>query len=514
MISEIFNSLSGDRLASSLTIITCCLGLLAAPGRAGEIENATTKLHPFMEQAFATGLTPGMAVAVVQGEEIIYAEGFGYADVETQRTVTPETMFYIASTSKSLIAFAVAMLDHKGKLDLDGNLSGYIPGLKLHSLLVPDEITMRHLLTHTHGIGNQGPVTFRLAYTGEHTNELLLDLLRFHEPAENSRSFSYGNIGYDVAGLAMDAKFGESWKDIIQQEVLQPLGMASTTARLSDAKPDRLAMPYMPAKDGFKRVQYVKFDKNMHAAGGHLTTVLDLAKWVEVHINGGRLDGKQVFPTAVVAETHRQQAEQDRQFGNFHRHGWGLGWDLGTYDGDTLIHRFGSFPGFRSHVSFMPAHKIGVIVLVNESIVGGRLADVVACYIYDRLLDKPKVDEKYEEILAEYKQQAAQMRIGFTKHEAERASRSQDLPLPLTAYAGVYENAQLGRMKWRVSGVKLEASMGPIKFPVEVYDAQLHKLRIDFLGRGEVVRFSISNGEAVGLTYRGYEFARVSKSKP
>jgi len=126
----------------------------------------------------------------------------------------------------------------------------------------------------------------------------------------------------------------------------------------------------------------------MHAAGGHVSTALDLSKWLIAHINIGKLNGKQVFPESVVKNTHFKHVEQDRTFAFFQRYGW----DLGTYEGDTLIHRFGSYAGFRSHVSFMSENRLGVVVLVNEGSLGSNLADMAAAVIYDVLLDKPGVE--------------------------------------------------------------------------------------------------------------------------
>jgi CubicO group peptidase (beta-lactamase class C family) len=153
-----------------------------------------------------------------------------------------------------------------------------------------------------------------------------------------------------------------------------------------------------------------KTDSTMHAAGGHVSTARDLTRWIEAHLNRGRVDGRQVFPAAVVAETHRQQATQDRMFAAFHRYGWGLGWDLGTYDGDSLVHRFGGFPGFRSHVSFMPDRGVGVIVLTNAGGAGSTLADAVATSIYAILLNKPELERRLDSAVAETRAAADRLR--------------------------------------------------------------------------------------------------------
>lgn len=499
------------RVPRIIVLVLGVLPVMTTACRNAEISSLAAELDPFINEAFALELSPGMAVAVVQGSNITYAKGIGYADLKSQRPVTPETMFYIASTTKSFTAFAAALLASRGDLDLDGPISQYLPSLRLAQPLSVDEITLRDLLTHTHGIMNDGPVVFRTAFSGVHTHDRLVELVESHGPAPGGKAFNYGNIGYNITSLAMDAELGMSWQELLRREIFDPLGMASTSSYLTKVDRDRLAMPYVPDVEGFRRVPYVKSDANMHAAGGHVSTALDLARWLEAHINAGRVADKQVFPREVVAETHRQQADQNRDFSHFHRYGWGLGWDLGLFERDTLIHRFGSFAGFRSHVSFMPQHGIGVVVLVNEGFLGSFLADMVATYIYDRLLDKPGLDEKYGQMLADLRNQVARLREYLADDKARRAARSQVLPHPLDAYAGKYLNDELGQMEWRIVDDTLEASIGLLQSAAEVYDATQNQLRVELIpARGEVVGFLIESGRAESISYREREFVRIT----
>lgn len=490
------------------TVFSLAFGAFTADISAAQEDAVARELDPFIRDAFAIDVTPGMGVAVVRGDERVYARGFGFADVEARRPVTTRTLFYIASTSKSFTAFAAALMAERDRLDLDAPIGRYLPRLRLHPPLSADEITLRDLLTHTHGISGRGPVVFRTAYTGVHTDSLLLRLVGGHEPSPTGRAFDYGNIGYNVAALVMDAALDRGWKDLLQQEVFEPAGMTNTTGYRSRVDPHRLAMPYGLNPEGYERLHYGKDDSNMHAAGGHLTTVLDLANWLEIHMNEGRLNGRQIFPADVVAETHRRQATQDREFAEFHRHGWGFGWDLGTYEGDTIIHRFGGFPGFRSHVSFMPAHDIGVVVLTNGGM-GSPLADLVATYIYERLLQRPHAERRHREKLARLAARAEEARRELADHRAERVARQQPLPHPPSAYAGTYENPSLGRMEWRVQDGELVVRMGVMKSEAEVYDADSNRLRVELRGGGEVVTFQFDGERAESLTYLRREFRAV-----
>lgn len=469
-------------------------------------------LDPIITEAFDLGIVPGFAVAVVKDDEVVYVRGFGWADVENARKVTPDTVFYIASSTKAFTGTAAAILDERGELDLDTPLSVLAPALRLHEGLFADRITLRDLMTHTHGVTNSGAVTFRSAFSGQQTHELLMELLPRHQPAESGRGFVYGNIGYNTASLVMFEALGKSWKDILASEIFEPLGMRSTTGYVSRIPEARLAMPYMISSTGFERLPYVKGDSNMHAAGGLVTTVGDLSRWLLANLNEGRIGNEPVLSASAIDEAQRSHVDQANSFQQFQRTGYGLGWHTGSYDGDAFTHCFGSFSGFFSHVSFMPEQGIGVIVLVNTSATGTPLADLVSRYIYDRLLEKPDTNERYGKELDQIKSMSVQFREQIAADRERRAARSQTLPHPLEAYAGVYENADYGQIEFSVvEGDRLEATMGRLWSEVEVYNPERNLLRVALMGAGMVVGFDFEDGDqATALEFRGLRYDRVS----
>ena len=500
------------RIGKSASTLAAILYLLVAMGAPLSAEPSTSApagaLDPLVRSLFDAGLTPGMQVAVVKGGEIVYSESFGVADEETGRKVGPETKFYIASTSKALTGQTAVSLAAKGVIDLDAPIARYLPKLRLQAPLSADSITTRDLLTHTHGISNDGPFTFVPTFTGDYEPADLPRLLEAHGPAENGRAFTYGNIGYNVAGMVMGAATGKGWKELVEAEVTVPAGMTHTTAYCSRAGDD-VAMPHRVDSEGFQRLPFVKIDATMQPAGGHLSTAGDLARLLVAHLNGGRIDGQPVFPGSVIRETHRQQATQDRKFGIYHRHGWGIGWDIGTYEADTLLHRFGTFYGsYFSHVSFMPDRGIGVVVLLNEGRVAQMTAEAVANAIYDTLLEKPGAEEKWRAFVAEVPAQLAAIRGDVQKERERRAARPQSTAHPITAYAGEYENDLYGRMVWTVEEGRLKVRMGALRSDTEVFDGAKDQIRMELAGSGEVVEFEFEGERAVGLRYDEVRFGR------
>lgn len=463
-----------------------------------------------LQKAYYPGdAAPGAVVVVVKDSRVILLKGFGYADVEARRPVTPQTVFYTASSSKPYLALTAALLDQKGTLDLDAPLSRYLPNVKLQDPLSPDSIKLRNLLTHTHGISG-GPVDFRLTLTGQGTTAQLVEALAQHPASKSGKDFVYSNIGYQITGLALDTSLKQSWKDLVQQTVITPLGMKGTTPYLSRANREQLAMPYEATTTGYKRLFYAKADANMHAAGGLVTTGEDQAKWLIMNINRGRVGRAQIFPASVIAETHRRQVDQDTPFSWVRRYAYGLGWNIGSYEGEKLIHAHGAFSAFYAHVSFMPEHRLGVAVLSHESLLGDQFAENVAQYIYDSFLKTPGAKYRWEKRLAAAPQTGKRYRDGIAAEYARRAGRQKPLPHPLESYAGVYETPEGDRMEWKVVNGKLVVFYGPLWSEAEVYDATKNEFRIELVpSSGNVIGFNISGDRVEGLTAGPIKFKRV-----
>ena len=481
---------------------------------AAEVVPATgpgADLDAFVARARELDLAPGLAIAVVAGDEIAFLAGYGWADVEAERPVTPETPFYIASSTKSFTGTAVAVLDVEGRLALGAPLSRYLPGVTLTPPLSADSITLRDLLTHTHGLDNGGPIVVRTAYTGDHDPQTLLSLLERQPPGAQGRGFQYGNMGYNVASMAMDAELGESWKDVLAETIFEPLGMRRTTAYMSEVDLGTRALPYRWEPPGAWELRpYAKADANMHAAGGMVTTAADLARWLIANLDEGRIDGRQAIPAAAIREAHRPVAENDDAWGPFTRQGYGLGWHVGTYDGARQLHHFGGFPGFHTHVSFLPDERLGVAVLVNESGMGSALATGVAAFAYDAYRGVPDLDARKAALLERLSQEGESSRAATTADRERRAARPQALPRPLEAYAGTYENPAFGTMVWTVRGDRLHVTLGLAESEAETFDAAENQLRVELTGGGTVATFEFPEGaeRAASVRVFGLTFDR------
>lgn len=467
------------------------------------------RIDSVASQFFALNASPGMGVIVVQGNDVIYRRGFGAANLEENRPFTPRTQFYIASTTKAFTGLTASLLAQRGVWNLDGPLSRYLPGVRLKTPLSPDSISIRSLLTHTHGIANSGPLPVRLAYTGDlRTSSDRLRALELHSAAPSGRNYSYGNIGYNVAAMAMEAVTGASWQQLLERELFRPLGLRRTSAFVSSAAPNNLAMPYVTTPSGFKRLPYGKSDATMQSAGGLISSLDDLGVWLEAHINAGRVDGKQILPAAVFTEAHRNQVTGPvRARSYLPQIGYGLGWQVSVLGPDTVLTHVGVFPGFSTHVSLLPAAQAGLVVTANEGDIGTPQVELLASAIYDLVRQRSMISQdSLKAIAALYDNRRRQI----SEDVARRAARSQVLPFPRSSYTGSFVNANWGTMVVEEKGGSLTFRMGEARSDAEVYDATKNQLRIDMLGGADIVTVIMDGQRATALEMSsGVRFGRI-----
>ncbi len=494
-------------LAAAVVLLTPQVAA-AGPDAARFRADADAFIRRAMDQV---GAVPGLSIAVVDGEDVVLTAGYGVADVATGAPVSADTRFYIASSTKSFTALAVAAMAGRGEIDLAAPLTTWsnVPGAPTDLFA---NVSLTDLLSHRSGLDNS-PMTFRAAFSGDHTPEVMQRLIAATVARTDTPhgTFRYSNAGYNIATTLLEARDGRDWRVLVSEQVLNPIGMADTTGWLSEARAsgDIIAAGHLGhSADGPVRSPLQKTDSTMQSAGGLVSTADDMALWLEVQINDGVLDGRRVFPEGLIASTHQPLATNNATFGPYVRESYGLGWQIGRYGDDVLIHHFGNFAGSRAHVSFMPERRLGVVVMINEDAVVGGLADLVANYVYDWHAGRPGLEAAYDAALSELVDRRDQARASIAGQQTERSARPWLLARPVAAYAGTYESPVLGTVRVAERDGTMVVSVGVMEAVAEPF-TRPESIRVELAPlQGQVILFS-ADGETPGsLQFLGETFVR------
>lgn len=458
---------------------------------------------------------PGMAVAVTRSDGPILARGWGMADVEQQIPATADTRYYIASSTKAFVGTALAALDARGEIDLDWTLAELAPEINFGPEIRAGEVSLRHMISLQHGLDNEA-IAFRLAYSGQADTGTLWNLLSQTEanPDAPLGTFSYNNLGFNLATLLIERRLGLRWQDMLEKEIFAPLGMRQTHAQgLAAARQAaNFAAPYHSLHPGGPARLYLeKHDDTMQSAGGLYSSATDMTRWLRLQLSAAT--GSDRTPLALAAVQARQPISSfDQSFGpSIKRTGYGLGWYSGPYADGTLYHAFGSFAGTRAHTSFFPERDLGVAVMVNDEGTGFLLADLVALFAYDWFIHGPdQAKATAAQAMDMLEKQSAMQTERMRQGIAQRASRVWQLSLPADAYAGSYCNKAFGTIMLSVEGEDLVARQGRLKAKLEPF-TDPDTARIELVpGRGQVMHFQLADGQVIGLQTDGPEYARCA----
>lgn len=303
---------------------------------------------------------PGAVVGVVAGDDLVWARGFGHADIASDRPMQTDTRFRMASHSKLFTATAIMQLREEGKLRLDDPVVDYLPWFTFQTAAGDDPpVTIEHLLTHSSGLPREA---------GAHWTELdfptaeeIRDLMANREaPFSPEVRWKYSNLAYTIAGMIVEEVSGMTWADYLQANIFGPLGMNASSVDLPDA---RLATPYgsrMP--DGTRMVFPFVDARGMAAATGLTSTVEDMARFVSAQFRSGPRGGDRLLSTASLREMHRV-----RMLENHWSSGQGIGFSVRRVDGKLYVGHGGGYPGYTTNTTIQLDSRVGVIVLTNTN---------------------------------------------------------------------------------------------------------------------------------------------------
>jgi CubicO group peptidase (beta-lactamase class C family) len=431
--------------------------LAPAPAAVAQADPLLQGLEAAIERGMRDWEIPGLAIAVVQGDSVVYARGFGVRELGRSEPVDEHTLFAIGSASKAFTAAAVAMLVDEERLRWDDPATLHLPDFQLFDPWATRQMTVRDLLTHRVGLARGD----QLWYASGLDRDEILRRTRFLEPSWGFRAeFGYQNLMYLAAGQLVPALTGRSWDDFVADRIFAPLGMAtSSTSTLGlDAMPN-VARPHAEIDGRLRPVPYRNID-NVGPAGSINSSVHEMARWIRLQLHGGSFEGRRLLEEATVAEMHSPFMLVRRTgrwvdmspISNFMA--YGLGWFLNDHHGRMVVQHGGNIDGMHALVGMLPAERVGVVVLTNRS--GNSLTYALMYHLFDVALGEAPEDWNAR-LLASRDTARAQAESARAQSEAARVADTEP-SLPLERYAGAYDHTMYGTVTVRANagGLVLE----------------------------------------------------------
>ncbi len=423
----------------------CVLFLTISSSSIGQVPSfVSDSLDSFMQREMARWQIPGAAVAIVKDGKILVSKGYGVADIQTGKPVDASTLFMVASNSKAFTGTAIAMLEEEGKLNLDDPVRQYLPWLDLYDDCATEMVTIKDMLTHRIGLQTfQGDF---LHWGSDLSRKELLERMDVHEPQYNFRDgYGYCNMGFVAAGEIIPEVTGKSWDDYIAQEIFRPLKMNRSSTTYSALLKDKNACIGYTLHDGELVVEPYENIDNLGPAASINSCVDDLAQWVMMNSQEGRMGNQQLFSEDVIARAttpynlvgETRGGLYDKQ----HFELYGLGWFMADYNGKKMVWHDGGANGFVTTTCFLPELDLGIVVLTNTD--ANWFYEALKMQIIESWLDMP-----YRNISATYygffenrqEQEAKETAMLYAKARGGGAVAS----LPLKAYTGNYRSSVYG----------------------------------------------------------------------
>src|SRR6476659_6568698 len=478
-------------LTSVATLVAKLCAAAPAPQphiTAEQVTNAVQEVEKLAQKQIDQNAVPGLAIAVVFQDKVVYAKGFGVRDINTKAPVDGDTVFQLASVSKPIGSTVVAELVGDGKISWDSKLNALDPTFEMFDPWVTREITVRDMYAHRSGLPDHaGDLLEDLGFTRAE----ILFRLRYQHPDSSFRShYAYTNFGMTEGAVAAVKPYQLEWEEACAQKLYKPLGMTSTSSRFADftARQNK-ALGHVLVNGKWEQ----KFKRDPDAqspTGGVSSSVNDVAKWIRLQLANGKFDGKQIVSEKSLAETHHPHMLTGfNPFTNMPSF-YGLGWNV-SYDqqGRLRLNHSGGFDlGAATFVNLVPAEQLGIIVLTNGHPMGipealGTIFSDIALY------GKPTQDWflLYKQLFSNPATTGTVLGFDYSKPPASSAPA-----LKNGTYLGEYTNDFFGEIAIVEKDGGLAIVEGPKKltFPLKHYDRDT--FTYDTIGENAVGRSGVT----------------------
>jgi len=406
------------------------------------------KLDVFVQETIQEFAVPGVSIAIVKDGQAILTKGYGILEKGRSEKVNSQTLFAIASNTKAFTATGLSLLEEQGKIRWDDKVIEHLPWFRLSDPYVTHELTVKDLLVHRSGLGlGAGDLLWWPPST--YTRDEIVRKLK-HIPLENSfrNTYAYDNVLYLVAGEVIEAVSGLSWEEFIQERILVPLGMKSSTVHgIHYTQQPNIAAPHAHI-DGKVITVEPFLKRNVGPAGGIMSTAEDMAKWMITQLDSGRTcNGHKLYSSettrklwSIVTPIPVRKMSPELKSIQPQFSGYGLGFRMLDYRGHKIVTHTGGLPGYVSKLTMLPDKKLGIMVLTNQE--SSAAFNTITYYILDQYLNAPFTP--WLKIYKKIVMQRDSLMNAYVNSAVKNRDAESEPSLSLEEYTGTYRDIWYG----------------------------------------------------------------------
>ena len=457
---------------------------------------------------------PGLAVAVVKDDRVVYLKGLGVRVAGESAPVTPDTLFQIASTSKAFTTTAMAMLVDEKKMSWDDPVRKHLPYFQLSDPCADAQVTLRDIVSHRTGVARHDDLW---DYTDWSREEVIRRIAMVDLTRPFRASYQYHNIMFMAAGEAVASAAGVPWEEFVATRIFRPLGMNNSVVSEAEWMRSERAAPHRWDYDTERVKRWHTNDySSLGPAGAIKSSARDLAQWVRFQLAGGAIDVKRLISEEALAETWKphailapdQSTAGDTPLSHFNT--YGLGWRVQDYRGEPLVWHSGSLNSYRAQVAFLPQRKAGLVLLTNI----GRGYGIIALRhaLLDLLIGKGTRDWNTH-FLAHERKLEEEAETKKAEREAKR-QRGTNPSRELSAYTGRYVSPIYGQAEVRLQEGRLAIEWERLRMPLEHYHYDTFSTVVEAWDVDERVTFDLGpDGEVRSMSLFGQEWQRKNDER-
>lgn len=475
-----------------ITALILCVLFATIPLKANSQDQRLKDLDAFIEQAMKDYGVPGASVVVVKDNDVIYLKGFGLRKIGSSQKVNENTIFQLASITKTFTAASVGVAVDKGNMEFDEQVVNIIPYFALHDPYPTRYTTARDLLSHRTGLP---------AFTGDlfdhlgYTREEVIRRIRFIEPACSFRDeANYSNPGFFLAGETAAKSSGSTWENLVRTGLLSPLamnrsGFTDTIDRVSNA-----AFPH-GVIEGVTRVIPYNRQVVLSPAGAMTSTASDMANFMIMMLDQGKYLGRQILTPETVAEIFTPTMVDTPGFAELPPisaetgFNYGLAWGIYHWKNHKILEKGGALDGMRSVTVLVPEIKLGITVLANMNLT--VLPEAVRAFVLERYLGEAGYD-----IQAEIKERSQKIDEMLSSDPTPKVKNPHPPSLDLRGYTGSYENDIYGKFTVVLKDGNLSVLAGPAQYTGSLSHVNYDTFHLDwpiFISQPDETTFVINS---------------------